>query len=72
MNSLSRSQTPNPSIERTAYDTRAKQAASDLAFGMEVTFQTHGKDKYKRTIGDVILQDGTNVNQKLVKQGWCW
>ena len=26
---------------------------------------------YKRTIGDVILSNGTNVNQALVKQGWC-
>jgi hypothetical protein len=24
------------------------------------------------TIGDVILPDGLNVNQELVKQGWCW
>ncbi|MDP1769710.1 MAG: thermonuclease family protein [Nitrospirota bacterium] len=55
-----------------AYGKRAKQAASDLAFGKEVTIQTHGHDKYKRTIGDVILPDGTNVNQELVKQGWCW
>jgi endonuclease YncB( thermonuclease family) len=45
-----------------AYGTRAKQAASDLAFGKQVTVQTHGHDKYKRTIGDVILEDGTNVN----------
>jgi len=33
---------------------------------------THGYDKYKRTLGDVILADGTSVNQQLVKNGWCW
>ena len=55
-----------------AYGTRAKHAASDLAFGKEVTVQTHGHDKYKRTLADVLLPDGTNVNQELVKQGWCW
>jgi endonuclease YncB( thermonuclease family) len=38
----------------------------------KVTIQTHGHDKYKRILGDVILPDGTNVNQELVKQGWCW
>jgi endonuclease YncB( thermonuclease family) len=38
----------------------------------EVTVQTHGHDKYKRTIGDVILPDGMNLNQELVKEGWCW
>ena len=37
----------------------------------EVMIQTHGHDKYTRTLGDVILPDGINVNQELVKQGWC-
>jgi endonuclease YncB( thermonuclease family) len=23
-------------------------------------------------VGDVILPDGMNLNQELVKQGWCW
>ncbi len=55
-----------------AYGQKAKHAASDLAFGKEVTIQTHGHDKYKRTIGDVFLPDGTNVNHTLVKDGWCW
>ena len=55
-----------------AYGQKAKHAASDLAFGKEVTVQTHGLDKYKRTLGDVLLPDGMNLNQELVKQGWCW
>ena len=38
----------------------------------EVTLQTHGCDKYKRAFGDVILPDGMNLNQELIKQGWCW
>jgi micrococcal nuclease len=38
----------------------------------EVTLQTDGLHKYKRTIGDGILPDGMNLNQELVKQGWCW
>jgi endonuclease YncB( thermonuclease family) len=55
-----------------AYGKRAKQAASDLAFGKEVMLRTYGHDKYKRTIADVLLPDGTNVNHTLVKEGWCW
>jgi endonuclease YncB( thermonuclease family) len=55
-----------------AYGNNAKHAASDLAFGKDVTIQTHGHDKYTRTLGDVILPDGLNLNQELVKQGWCW
>ena len=34
--------------------------------------ETHGQDKYGRTLADVILKDGTNVNHELVKDGWCW
>ena len=54
------------------YGQKAKQAASALAFGKDVTIQTHGYDKYTRTLGDVLLPDGMNLNQELVKQGWCW
>ena len=34
--------------------------------------QTFGEDKYGRTIADVLLPDGTNVNHKSAKDGWCW
>ena len=43
-----------------------------FAFGKEVMLQTFGKDKYGRTLADVLLSDGTNVNHTLVKDGWCW
>jgi micrococcal nuclease len=55
-----------------AYGKHAKQAASRLVFGKEVTLQTYGKDKYGRTLADVLLLDGTNVNHTLVEGGWCW
>ena len=55
-----------------AYGKKAKQAAASLVFGKEVTLQTYGKDKYGRTIADVLLADGSNVNHSLVKDGWCW
>jgi micrococcal nuclease len=54
------------------FGNRAKQSASQLAFGKEVTLQTHGHDKYGRTLAEVLLPDGMNLNQELVKQGWCW
>jgi hypothetical protein len=50
-----------------AYGQRAKQAASELVYGKEVTLQTHGFDKYGRTLADVLLPDGMNLNQELVK-----
>ena len=54
-----------------AYGKRAKQAASDPTFGKEVTIQTHRKDRYGRTLADVLLPKGANINQILVKNGWC-
>jgi len=38
-------------------------------FGKEVTLQTFAKNKYRRTLADVLLADGTNVNHELVKDG---
>jgi endonuclease YncB( thermonuclease family) len=29
------------------------------------------KDNDGRTVADVVLSDGTNVNRSLVKDGWC-
>ena len=48
---------------------RAKQATSALVFGKDVMLHTHGQDKYRRTLADVVLEDGTKVNHELVKQG---
>lgn len=39
-----------------------------LAYGKEVTLQTHGKDKYRRTLADVFLSDGINLNHALVRE----
>ncbi len=50
-----------------AFGKKDKQAASELVFGKEVALQIYGLDKYKRTIADVLLPDGTNVNHTLVK-----
>lgn len=55
-----------------AFGNKAKQAASTVVFEKQVTLKTHGHDKYRRTLADVLLPDGTNVNQELVKEGWCW
>ena len=41
-------------------------------FGREVTVETFGNDNYGHTIADLLLSDGTNVDQTLVKDGWWW
>ncbi len=58
--------------KRQAFGQRAKQAASGLVFGQRVTITAHGRDRYGRTVGTVILPDGTPLNDELVRQGWCW
>ena len=55
-----------------AYGNQAKQFTKDLVHGEMVTINSHGQDKYGRTIGDVILDDGRNLNQELVKAGYAW
>ena len=52
--------------------TRAKQFTSGLAFGKTVVVRVRGRDRYGRTIGDVILPDGRNLNQELVRAGYAW
>ena len=37
----------------------------------DTTIRTYGKDQYHRTMADVLLLDCTNVDQELVKEGWC-
>jgi micrococcal nuclease len=58
--------------KRQAFGQRAKQFTSKLAFGKEVTVKTFGHDKYRRTIGDVVLADGRILNHELVKAGLAW
>ncbi len=55
-----------------AFGTKAKQATSELAFGKTVTVQAKGKDRYGRTLGEIILPDGTNLNRELVRSGFAW
>ena len=54
------------------YGKRAKRFAADLVAGKTVTVHEFGHDKYRRTIADVVLPDGTNLNRELVKAGLAW
>ncbi len=55
-----------------AYGNKAKQFTKALVKGKMVTIQAYEQDRYGRTIGDVILEDGRNLNQELVKAGYAW
>jgi micrococcal nuclease len=55
-----------------AFGNKAKQFTSSLLYGKEVTIKPLRKDRHGRTVGDVLLSDGTNVSRELVKAGFAW
>jgi endonuclease YncB( thermonuclease family) len=57
---------------RQPFGTRAKQFASSLAFGQVVAVHVKGRDRNARILADVILPDGRNLNQELVRAGFAW
>ena len=57
---------------KQAYGKKAKQFTSKLVFGKEVTVMSKGKDRYGRTLGEVILPDGRSLNRELLKAGLAW
>lgn len=55
-----------------AFGQRAKQFTFELVFGKEVKVWDRGRDKYGRTIGEVVLDDGRVLNRALVAAGMAW
>jgi micrococcal nuclease len=55
-----------------AFGNRAKQFVSALAYGKEVKVEVKDYDRYGRTVADVILPDGRNLNHEIVKAGFAW
>lgn len=51
------------------FGSRAKQTASELAFGKEVTVREVDTDRYGRTVAEVILPDGKSLGPELVRAG---
>ena len=59
--------------KKQPFGNKAKQFASDLCFGKNVTLINDNKfDRNKRLITEIFLLDGTNVNKELVKNGLAW
>lgn len=54
------------------YGAEATKYISKMVLGKEVAVKGYELDKFGRTIGDVVLPDGTDVNQELVKVGLAW
>ena len=58
--------------KRQPFGKNAKKFASSAVFGKVVTVKVTDTDRYGLKIGTVILEDGTNLNHKLVKEGLAW
>jgi len=57
---------------RQAFGRRAKSFTSQLAFGNVVTIRPRNKDRYGRTVAEIVLPDGRNLNHELVQAGFAW
>lgn len=58
--------------KKQPFGTKASQFTGELAFQKVVTVQVKGKDRYGRTIADVLLPDGRILNHEVVKAGFAW
>ena len=59
--------------KKQPFGSKAKQFASDICFGKNVFVKSEGKkDRYNRIIAEIILEDDTNLNKELVKNGYAW
>jgi micrococcal nuclease len=55
-----------------AYGKKAKKYTSDKVLNEMVTIESKDVDRDGRTIGDVLLADGTSLNHGLVQEGLAW
>jgi len=54
------------------FGSEATQKTTELCSDKTVSVKTHGLDQYHRTIGDVFLPDGKELNYELVRTGYAW
>ncbi len=54
------------------YGRKARRFTGTLAFNQTVTVHTHGQDAHGRTVADIILPGGMNLNRELVRVGYAW
>jgi endonuclease YncB( thermonuclease family) len=55
-----------------AFGSRAKEFTSSQCFGKTVTVIEKDKDRYGRTVAEVVLPGGTNLNLTILHGGMAW
>lgn len=58
--------------KRQPFGRHAKEFTAAQSFGKEVLVQDSGRDRYGRTLAEVILPDGRSLNKELLKAGLAW
>ena len=58
------------------FGTVAREVLGELMQARDVVVEEHGQDRYRRTLGTVLVKDGngqrTNANLQMVKLGYAW
>lgn len=49
-----------------------ERASSPPNWPSTVTVRPHDRDRYGRTVAEIILPDGRNLNRELVRNGFAW
>lgn len=57
--------------KKQAFGNRSKQVLASMVFGKVVQVEEHGKDRYKRTLGRVVVE-GLDANTEMVRLGYAW
>lgn len=57
---------------RQPFGSLAKQLTSQLVFGKMIRVEAKRRDRYGRIVGLIILDDGQNLSEQLVKAGLAW
>lgn len=58
--------------KKQAFSSKAKEFTSEAIFSKNVTLMVLKKDRYGRTIANVIYNDSLNLSQELLKHGLAW
>ena len=55
-----------------AFGTRARQFTNGLAYRARVSFRVTDRDRNGRLVADVVLPDGRNLTEEIVRAGFGW
>ncbi len=61
----------SPELKQTFYR-QSKQYAEKLVLGKQVELRVKSVDRYGTVIADVVLSDGSRLNEKMAAAGWAW